>query len=134
MKRSKCQLFLVPVLMISLCSLKTIESEKTFKIEISEDDKNVKLVCQQGCAWKKLSFTKPAETNVLVDEFGMVNATAENTSIDSSLADFKFSITTKGDKYILQSKKGTNWKDLSFNMKPYAAPVGLDMNGMTLAD
>lgn len=124
----------MPVLMIGLCSFTIIESEKAFKIKISDDDKNVKLVCQQGCAWTKLSFTKPAASSVMIDEFGMVNVAEENTSIDDSLADFKFSITTEGDKYILQSEKGTDWINLSFNMKSYATPVGLDRSGMTLAE
>lgn len=118
--------------MIGMSSFSSITAVKTFEIEISEDDRHTTLVCHHGCAWTKLSFTKPAEKRkVMVDEFGMVNDSNETEVIDDSLADFQFSITTEGDKYLLQSEKGTNWKDLSFNIKPYTAPVGLDINGMT---
>ncbi|SEL40628.1 hypothetical protein [Parapedobacter koreensis] len=122
-----------PLLAISLWSA-SYESKKDFKIEISEDGKVTTLICQHGCAWKELSFTKPTHGDAaMVNQFGMASFDEGNTAAaDGSLAEFSFTITKKAGKYVLKGVNGTAWKSLSFSLKPYAAPRVLDASGVTV--
>ena len=131
-KQIKRSWLIVSVLALGLCSA-TVENDKGFKIQISEDDKTTKLTCEHGCAWKTLSFAKPSQNNVaVVDQFGKGSLDEVSTEEGSSLAAFSFTMVKEGDKYTLESLEGTAWKSLSFNVKPYAAPRILDASGVVV--
>ena len=48
-----------------------------FEITVQKTEDGIKLTCSKGCAWKELSYEKPAPDHIQkIDEFGMVTATS----------------------------------------------------------
>lgn len=65
------------------------------------------LLCNKGCAWKKLSFKDGNPAKVYhVSEFGMDE--------EPNNSPFSFSLQCRKEEIILTSFKGTTWKFLKF--------------------
>ena len=134
----KSSIFLIIVLMwSSITTAQEISNTelKDFQIVIDQfnvDSNKINLICNEGCAWKTLSFSL-SELNIIqkVDEYGMVNSDEESKKSDNNeLSEFLFTIRKTDNGVYLQGLEGTAWKDLSFNINKNRSQA-VDQYGMT---
>lgn len=117
------------VLMNLLALFPTSEKSSTseihpFQIETIKTKNEIKLTCISGCAWKTLEFTKNDFQPQLIDQYGMLKSIEEHAEKkDDQLADFVFTISKSHRGILLEGKKGTAWKKLSFTANNYVPTV-----------
>ncbi len=92
----------------------TRETFIPFLIDINLTDTEVNLTCNDGCAWKTLSFNSTNGNNQWIDASGL---TQKNTlsSIDKKLSPFRISFKKVDGKLVLKSTQGAAWKEVPLN-------------------
>lgn len=81
------------------------------------------LLCNKGCAWKKLSFRDGNPEKVYhISEFGMDEETKNSH--------FNFSIQSRKEEIILNSIEGTAWTNLAFSLPKAKRTQIIDGYGM----
>lgn len=100
-----------------------------FHIVIENTPNGVKMKSLEGAAWKELSFTLKDDQVRIVNELGMVDPYHTDTSQDSSLSHFRFSIMKTKKRVALKSLNGTDWKELTFTL-PVFKTQSIDRSGM----
>lgn len=87
-----------------------------FSIVIETLGDEIKLTCNDGCAWKQLAFSAAQQSDAqAVDPYGMTRLTGERTKKDSLSADFLFTIKRTPEGVSLEGKRRTLWPSLTFN-------------------
>ena len=82
-------------------------------IETSGDD--IKLTCNEGCAWKELSFSSSIKGEPQgVDQYGMTTLPRNLIKKDLMLSNFLFTIKKTQEGISLEGKEGTAWPTLDF--------------------
>ncbi len=115
----------------SVFGQENVEPLSDFKFTVENSEERVKLSCQEGCAWKTLTFK--AEEAQAVNQYGMTSVDEEAPKENSDLANFLFTIknTTKGvELQGIKGIKGTAWTHLTFGMKGRQSQ-SVDEMGMT---
>lgn len=117
--------FLICVTVLLSCNLKKDKTEiKPFRIQVIKNEKEIKLECTEGCAWKKLKFSKNNYQPQFVDEFGMSNSKDnQSKQVDGNLAIFLFSILKTDEGIELKGDEGTAWESLNFTLKNYEPQI-----------
>ncbi|MEP2669551.1 MAG: hypothetical protein ABJH04_11175 [Cyclobacteriaceae bacterium] len=110
----------------SVCD--TSRSETEFLILISGTDDGLQLVCEEGCAWKELSFSLDPNHTQLIDQFGMTSP--NRPSQNKMTSNFLLSIQKAEGELHLESRKGTSWTQLNFSCSANCSQY-IDQNGMT---
>ena len=103
---------------------------KDFKFVIEKTDSGIKMTCQNGCAWKELTFSLNDNKPQAIDEYGMTEVNKNSSDKDVNLADFLFTVTKTEDGIILKGIEGTAWTDLSFSLSKNQQQA-IDQMGMT---
>ena len=89
---------------------------KDFKVLVEKTDNGIKMICENGCAWKELTYSINDYKPQAIDEYGMTELNKNSLDKDSNLTDFLF-ILTKTEKGIkLKGIEGTARTDLSFSL------------------
>ncbi|WP_226391058.1 hypothetical protein [Penaeicola halotolerans] len=88
---------------------------KEFKILIEETDNGIKMISEEGTAWKELSFKFDKKKPHLIDAYGVTTLDEMPVREASVYADFQFTIVKEKDRIVLKSNEGTAWKELSFS-------------------
>ena len=79
----------------------------------------IKMKCEQGCAWKTLAYKLSEKSKVqAIDEYGIAELEKENPGEDSELTDFLFTIRRNDNGVELKGKEGTAWIELAFSLPP----------------
>jgi len=111
MKRSV--VLLAAAVFMSVALVGTAQQKQNPKVDFSFVMQNVSgtisLACEQGCAWKTLSWLRPSGPDVLINDKGMVDA--ENKEGNST---FLISIHPGDGKMELSCKRGCAWTGLSY--------------------
>ena len=105
-----------------------------FLILVETTDDGIKLTCEEGCAWKGLSFTLARYNPQAIDQNGMSSLSREKTLPDSTLANFLFTIQKTNDGVSFEGSEGTAWINLSFTCPKTGCHQYIDQNGMTSKD
>ena len=92
----------------------TRETFTPLLIDINLTDTEVNLTCNNGCAWKTLSFKTTNGNTQWIDASGLTRKTTLS-SIDKNLSPFRISLEKIGDKLVLKSTQGTAWKEVPLN-------------------
>ena len=106
----------------------TSSPESEFLILISDTDDGLQLVCEEGCAWKELSFSLAPNDTQLIDQFGMTSH--HRASQNEMTSNFLLSIQKTEGELHLESRKGTSWTQLNFSCSANCRQY-IDQNGMT---
>jgi hypothetical protein len=123
---------LLTIMLIVTTAFSTKNSDlKDFKIEFQSTNNGLKLIGQNGTAFKELSFSLKENVQQGIDQFGMTIPETKKNSKDENLADFEFTIEKVNKEYVLVSKKGTAWARLSFTFSPNNKAI-VDQNGVTV--
>lgn len=120
----------VPVFLMIVCTKLTAQNQgpsnlKNFIISVEKTDNGLKLQSIKGSAWIDLSFSLPAGKTQTIDEYGMTTLDKVSVNLDTSLADYLFTITKTKNGVKLTGLAGTAWKELIFT---------LPQNGIQLID
>lgn len=110
----------------SVCDTSRPESE--FLILISDTGDGLQLVCEEGCAWKELSFSLVPYGTQLIDQFGMTSQ--HRASQNEMTSNFLLSIQKTEGELHLESRKGTSWTQLNFSCSANCSQY-IDQHGMT---
>jgi len=106
-----------------------------FLIVIEKTENELKLTCQNGCAWKNLSFSSSASKEPqAIDQNGMTTLSRTHPLNDSELSNFLFTIKAVDDGVRLKGIEGTAWIDLAFNRPEHKWFQAIDQNGMVTLD
>jgi len=89
---------------------------KDFKVVIEKTDNGIKMTCENGCAWKELTYSINDNKPQAVDEYGMTELNKNSTDKDSNLTDFLFTLTKTEKGIELKGIEGTAWTELSFSL------------------
>jgi hypothetical protein len=82
-------------------------------VEISGDE--IKLTCNDGCAWKQLSFISSIKSDPqAIDQYGMTPLPRKLIKKESLLSNFLFTIKRTQEGVSLEGKEGTAWTSLIF--------------------
>ncbi len=101
------------------------QKEPKFEIKFFNDRGSISLICDKGCTWTDLWIRK---NSFYLNQFGMVNI---NSKDEIKNSDFIFSVEKKGNKLFLISKKGVQWKQLTFKLpKDKTKPVIINDSNM----
>ena len=87
-----------------------------FSILIETSGDKINLTCNEGCAWKQLSFGSSIKSEPqAVDQYGMTTWPGKKIKKDSSLSNFLFTIKRTQDGVSLEGKEGILWPSLTFD-------------------
>ena len=106
----------------------TSSSESEFLILISDTDDGLQLVCEEGCAWKELSFSLDQGKQQFIDQYGMTSL--GRPSQNDMASNFLLSIQKTEGELHLESRKGTSWTQLNFSCSANCIQY-IDQHGMT---
>ncbi len=82
-------------------------------VETSGDE--IKLTCNDGCAWNQLSFSSSIESDPQgVDQYGMTTLPRNLIKKDLFLSNFLFTIKRTNEGVSLEGKEGTAWTTLNY--------------------
>lgn len=124
-------LILMFVLIASSLILMAKEKKSTdFKIIMEKTDDGIKMTCENGCAWKELTFSINEFEWQTVDEYGMTEVNKSSSDKEPKQAEFLFSLKKTKEEIILKGIEGTLWTDLSFSI-PKDRRQAIDKLGMT---
>ncbi|HRK54272.1 MAG TPA: hypothetical protein PK185_10175 [Cyclobacteriaceae bacterium] len=107
-----------------------IEGSPKFLIFIQTIDNGLKLTCEEGCAWKDLTFSLIQNKFQAVDQYGMTSINRAKPSKDKKLSNFLFSIQRTDNGIKLEGKEGTSWTMLNFTCKGDLCNQYIDQDGM----
>ena len=93
------------------------EDTAHFRITVSGSREPIALACEEGCAWKTLTFSLDPN-GTLIDEYGM---RAPDAGGDARR--FVIRVGSAGDRMALTCEKGCAWKALEFALTPVPAVV-----------
>lgn len=96
--------------------LKDKNDKNKFEIIVSKTKKGYTMQCNEGCAWKELSFSLNRFTSQYINAYGVSSKFSENEEDFNGLADFQFKVEEKKDLLQLTKLTGTNWEELSFKI------------------
>jgi bla regulator protein BlaR1 len=102
-----------------------------FLILVETTDDGIILTSEQGCAFKKLTFTLKDDNTQAVDQFGMSSLNRDKTVKNSNLANFLFTIKKTKEGLSFEGIEGTAWKKLSFSCPKGKCYQYIDQYGMT---
>ena len=88
------------------------------------------MTCENGCAWKELTYRINDYALQAIDEYGMTELNTTSLDKDSNLTDFLFTLTKTNNEINLKGVEGTAWTDLSFTLSINLNQV-IDQMGMT---
>ncbi len=108
-----------------------MEDSHKFLIFIQTTDNGLKLTCEEGCAWKDLSFSLIENKFQAVDQNGMTSIDRVKPIIDEKLSNFLFSIQRTDNGINLEGKEGTSWTMLNFTCADNLCNQYIDQDGMT---
>jgi len=103
---------------------------KAFKIIVEKTDNGIKMQCEKGSAWIKLSFTLNIHQSQAIDEYGMTKLKNVKENKDENLADYLFVITKTKSGIELKGIEGTAWTELKFSLANNKRQA-IDQFGMT---
>ena len=89
---------------------------KDFKVLVEKTDNGIKMICENGCAWKELTYSINDYKPQAIDEYGMTELNKNSSNKDSNLTDFLFTLTKTEKGINLKGIEGTAWTDLSFSL------------------
>jgi hypothetical protein len=112
---------------------RTVEVSK-FLILIQNTDNGLKLKCEEGCAWKELSFSLKDDKFQAVDQYGMTTIDRDKPSDDDKLSNFLFEIQRTKNGISFGGKEGTAWTKLNFSCPDNKCNQYIDQYGMTTKD
>lgn len=92
------------------------ENLNEFKVVIEKNNNGVKLKCEEGCAWKELSYSMNDYRPQAIDKFGMSELNKDRSNKDLNLSGFLFTVTKTKTGIDLKGIKGTAWTNLSFSL------------------
>ncbi len=91
-----------------------MQDQLNFNIQASHKHGTLYLVCENGCAWKELSFDLSHEDKPkFIDEFGTA-MNEDDMKTNKGLANFHFSFKLDQNKIHCESTLGTHWDTISF--------------------
>jgi hypothetical protein len=71
--------------------------------------------CNQGCAWKEITFT--LKNPRYINAQGVSTTKQKMNLEDKKLSNFNFKITQDQGQLILDQLKGSNWEKLGFSIR-----------------
>lgn len=87
-----------------------------FSILVETVGDEIKLTCNDGCAWKQLSFSSSVKNGPqAVDQNGMTTLPGNVPKKDSLTSNFLFTIKRTPEGVTLEGKEGTIWPSLTFD-------------------
>jgi hypothetical protein len=87
-----------------------------FSILIETSGDEIRLTCNDGCAWKQLSFISLIKNEPqAVDQYGIALLTKDLITKDSLHSNFLFTIKRTQDGVSLEGKAGTLWPSLTLD-------------------
>ena len=87
-----------------------------FSILVETVGDEIKLTCNDGCAWKQLSFGFPINGDPqAVDQFGMTTIPRNALKEDPLISNFLFTIKRTKEGVTIEGKEGTFWPSLTFD-------------------
>lgn len=89
-------------------------SVTSFKIGMEIKNQEIKMICEQGCAWKELSYTNDLKERV-IDATG-VKTIDKISHGNDDITRFSFQIKQTNSGFELKSLNGTAWKSLGFTL------------------
>lgn len=88
-----------------------------FEIYLTQTNEGIDLICEQGCAWKRLAFNTPNKYKPQgINQLGMTQISGYDQS-DNDNENFLFTIQKTNEGMSLSSLNGTAWGSLSFSIK-----------------
>ena len=120
--RNSTRIILVLISLIIFSSLSAQEKDSKFEIKFFNDRGAIAMISTSGCSWSNLVIKKKY---FYLNQFGMVNFNNNTEALKNST--FLFFVEKKNNKVHLKAYKGTEWKDLSFDLpKDKNNPVIID--------
>lgn len=123
MVKNATYLLLAGIFMILLPSNDSFAQEEKsikvtpFEIYVTQTNEGVDLICDQGCAWKRLAFNTPNKYKPQgINQLGMTQISGAEQS-DDDTDNFLFTIQKTNEGVSLSSLNGTAWRSLSFSIK-----------------
>ena len=101
-----------------------------FKLIVEPTDTGIKLQSIEGSAWTELTFSLPAFKEQYVNQFGMTDASENQTDEANNLANYLIAISKTETGITLKGIAGTAWKDLEFSLKKNQQQA-IDQYGMS---
>lgn len=87
-----------------------------FSILLEAAGDEITLTCNDGCAWKQLSFSSSINGDPqAVDQFGMTTIPRNALKEDPLISNFLFTIKRTQEGVTLEGKEGTFWPSLTFD-------------------
>jgi hypothetical protein len=107
------------VVWLSTCAVPTAYGEDLarFRISVKGSWEPVSLECEEGCAWKALTFRLNSQ-GTLIDEFGMAGSETR-----AGQRRFLIRVGSVGDRMALTCETGCAWKALEFTRAPTPAVI-----------
>jgi len=103
-----------------------------FSILVETSGDEIKLTCNDGCAWKQLSFSSSIKNDPqAVDQYGMTTLPRNLIKKESLHSDFLFTIKRTQEGVSLEGKEGTMWPSLTFDCAGGKCFRTIDEYGMT---
>ena len=88
----------------------------SFHILVETSGDEFKLTCNDGCAWKQLSFNSSINSDPqAVDQYGMTTLPRNPMKKESLFSNFLFTIKRSQKGVSLEGKEGTAWTALNFS-------------------
>ena len=111
--------FCLVVLSINLMQAQSRTNTASPAITFRAEKGELKLTCQEGCAWTDLSFTVPTSHKQIVTEYGMsTRAESDAMPANPALSRFTFSvIANKRRKITVENIEGMSFKKVKFSEK-----------------
>src|SRR5690606_2924618 len=104
------------------------ENTSDFKILMQRQGNEVILKCEEGGAWKTLSYNNQNEEQA-INELGMTSIETNKDSI-SGMSHFLITISKTENGLSMKGLKGTAWRDLSFTLPEFKTQA-INRFGMT---
>jgi plasmid maintenance system killer protein len=98
-----------------LIELKDEKEKNKFEIIVSKTKNGYAMKCNQGCAWKELTFSLAKDEVRYVDASG-VSSTEFTTQLDD-LPEFQFKVEEENNLIKLTKLSGSIWEDLGFSIQ-----------------
>lgn len=98
-----------------------------FALTVSPTSDGYRMVCQEGCGWKSLSFTCAANCRVLIHDTGV---NMDPNAAKPAEATFAFTFERHADQLTVRSLGGTQWDELDWNCTLLRCDARLDQNGV----
>lgn len=94
-----------------------LEKVTPFEIYVTQTKTGIDLVCEQGCAWQRLTFNTPSKYKPQgVNQLGMTKVN-DSTSERDENNNFVFTIEKTNEGMSLSGLEGTAWESLAFSIK-----------------